>query len=125
MHVFYERLRPWELYDAEFAPEGFEQVEREPPGRQPHAGGRPPKPVMPIEAARQLQGVIDTALANGQPLVIARLAERFDITRQRIRQAIELRRRGHDLTEIPAEFRTVSDSDQMAYWPTLGSPRKT
>jgi hypothetical protein len=80
---------------------------------------------MPLDDARQLQAVIDRALQNGNELGITQLADRFGINRDRVRQAMELRRRGHDLCgKPPAGFSTVSRKPGMAYWPTLEKPSK-
>lgn len=104
---------------------GFEPfaVPEQPGITQP--GGRRLKPVMALDKAGELQVVIDRARENGHKLVITDLVQRFGINRDRVVQAIELRKRGHDLRETPPEFSAVSRSTEFAYWPTVPRPRKS
>jgi hypothetical protein len=90
-----------------------------------HPGGRPLRPVMRIEDARRLQDVIDLARENGNRIVVAQLARSFKISRDRVDQAIELRRAGRDLSETLPEFSAVSRSTGFVYWPTVKKPRKS
>jgi hypothetical protein len=110
----------WGELEDEFGP-----VEAALPEATRHPGGPPLKPVMPVEHARQLQAVIDVALKDGNELVIDRLARRFDVSRGRIRQAVEKRRRGDDLSVSPPELRTVTDSTGFVYWAPPENPSKS
>lgn len=80
---------------------------------------------MRIEDARRLQDVIDLARENGNRIVVAQLARSFKISRDRVDQAIELRRAGRDLSETLPEFSAVSRSTGFVYWPTVKKPRKS